>query len=78
MQEVQAICNRVIIISKGKIVADDPIERLQQKSSEDTVVMVEFRQSVSKEKLNEIPGLKKARLAGNNKWQLTDPKVCRN
>ena len=31
MQEVQAMCNRVIIISSGKIVADESVDRLQQK-----------------------------------------------
>lgn len=31
MQEVQAMCDRVIIINNGKLVADDPIERLQDR-----------------------------------------------
>jgi len=31
MQEVQALCDRVIIINNGKLVADDPIERLQDR-----------------------------------------------
>ena len=32
MQEVQAICERAIIINKGKIVADDSIEKLTEKN----------------------------------------------
>ncbi len=31
MQEVQALCDRVIIINNGKLVADDPIENLQNR-----------------------------------------------
>ena len=33
MQEVQALCQRVLIIDAGKLVADDPIERLAARSS---------------------------------------------
>ncbi|MGZ3874031.1 MAG: ABC transporter ATP-binding protein, partial [Mucilaginibacter sp.] len=32
MQEVEAVCNNVIIIDKGKIVADDSLEGLQEKN----------------------------------------------
>jgi ABC-2 type transport system ATP-binding protein len=36
LQEVEAICNRIIIINKGKIVADDTLQNLQKgKSLED-------------------------------------------
>jgi ABC-2 type transport system ATP-binding protein len=70
MQEVQAICNRVIIISKGKIVADDAIERLQQRSSGETTISVEFKQQVEKNALQQIGGVKKVTSAGDKKWQL--------
>ncbi|MCU0337973.1 MAG: AAA family ATPase [Sediminibacterium sp.] len=33
LQEVEAICNRVIIIQKGKIVADAPLEELTKQAS---------------------------------------------
>ena len=42
MQEVEAICDRVLIINKGQIVADDKTVILQQKSAEASVVMIEF------------------------------------
>lgn len=34
MQEVEAMCNRVIIINQGRIIADDSIEALKQKNDQ--------------------------------------------
>ena len=59
MQEVQAICNRVIIINHGKIVADDPIELLQQRVSGDFVLHVRFKNSMSIGKIKELQQVKK-------------------
>lgn len=70
MQEVQAVADRVIIINRGKIVADDTASELQSKLNNDTVVMAEFKQSVSKENLLKIKGVKRAEQQGNT-WQLT-------
>jgi len=42
MQEVQALCHRVLIINDGKLVADDSIEMLQSRHSGTTKVLVEF------------------------------------
>ncbi len=71
MQEVQAICNRVIIISKGKIVADDSIERLQRKSSDEVTITVEFKQRVDKNRLQQISGVKQLTSTSEKKWRLT-------
>jgi ABC-2 type transport system ATP-binding protein len=43
MQEVEAICDRVIIINKGIIVADDKLQNLQRASEGNQYVMVEFK-----------------------------------
>jgi ABC-2 type transport system ATP-binding protein len=56
MQEVEAICDRVIIISKGQIVADDKASTLQQEIEHQTVY-VEFDTVVSKAQLSKIPGV---------------------
>lgn len=48
MQEVQALCDRVMIINKGNIVANDTIESLQNRISGENVVTVEFLQAVDK------------------------------
>ncbi len=59
MQEVEAICDRVVIINQGKIVADDKTSFLQQKSESETIILVEFDKAFSSEKLNTISGIKK-------------------
>jgi ABC-2 type transport system ATP-binding protein len=66
MQEVEAICDRVIIISKGQIVADDNAKTLQQELEHQTVY-VEFDTKVSKAQLSKIPGVSKVE-ALENGW----------
>lgn len=58
MQEVEAICDRVVIINKGEIVADDKAGDLQMKAQVQTVY-VEFEGSVSKSQLSKIAGVSK-------------------
>lgn len=65
MQEVQALCDRVIIINKGKIVADDPIENLQDRISGDIVVNVTFNKKVNEQSLYKISGVRKVRDSAN-------------
>lgn len=69
MQEVEFLCDRVIIINKGKIVADRPIEDLKQLTL-GTVYQVEFDQETSKSALKKINGLKAVDDLGANKWLL--------
>jgi len=47
MQEVEALCSRVIIIDGGKIIADDPIEILKNRVGGDTVLFVEYKGNIS-------------------------------
>ncbi|MEN9744010.1 MAG: hypothetical protein RLZZ65_1815 [Bacteroidota bacterium] len=68
MQEVEAICDRVIIISKGQIVADDKASALQQEVAHQTVY-VEFDATVSKAQLAKIPGVQQIE-ALNAGWLL--------
>ena len=49
LQEVQAICDRVIIINKGDIVADDKLTSLQKGDSDQSVVIVSFKESIAQE-----------------------------
>jgi len=57
MQEVEAICDRIIIINQGKIVADDPREVLSS-SQESQTVYVEFDGSINATLLKKTPGIK--------------------
>jgi lipooligosaccharide transport system ATP-binding protein len=73
MQEVEAICDRVIIINKGKIVADDKTSFLQQKSDSETIILVEFDKAVSSEKLNTITGIKKVIAVNDKTFKVIGP-----
>jgi ABC-2 type transport system ATP-binding protein len=53
MQEVQAICDRVIIINKGSIVADDLLSRLLQKANSGSVTL-ELKEEVNAELFQQI------------------------
>jgi ABC-2 type transport system ATP-binding protein len=70
MQEVQAICNRVLIINQGRIVANDPIELLQQRIEGGVVVVVAFAGTPSLSELEKIPGVTKARKLDQNRYEL--------
>jgi ABC-2 type transport system ATP-binding protein len=54
MQEVEAMCSRVIIINKGKIVADDAIENLQKNLQKEFIIRVEFKDSVQPNQLQSL------------------------
>lgn len=69
MQEVEAVCDRVIIINKGKIVTDKKLNEL--KRDKEQIVEVEFDLRVEEELLNKIPKLTKAFNVHDNTWQLT-------
>jgi ABC-2 type transport system ATP-binding protein len=51
MQEVEAICDRVIIINKGNIVADDRLSNLQKNNASQQSILVEFKEHVDIEVL---------------------------
>ena len=54
MQEVEVMCDRVIIINRGKIVADDKIEKLQQSFSKEYLISVQFKNSPTIESIKAI------------------------
>jgi ABC-2 type transport system ATP-binding protein len=57
MQEVEAMCNRVIIVNKGKIVADDAIENLQKKSDKEYIITIELKDEISSNLFASLKGL---------------------
>lgn len=69
MQEVKAICDRVLIINRGRIVADDPIGALQRRIAAESVVTAEFQKAPPVKALSAIPRLKELRELGNNRFQ---------
>ncbi|MBS1927829.1 MAG: gliding motility-associated ABC transporter ATP-binding subunit GldA [Chitinophagaceae bacterium] len=57
MQEVEAVCDRVIIINKGKIVANNSIENLRNESLEGQTIHISFNRPVPSSLLESIRGI---------------------
>lgn len=70
MQEVQALCNRVIVINQGKIVANDPIKELKAGNNKINKVTVEFATSMTIEKLQAIEHVNKVNQLSATKYAL--------
>jgi ABC-2 type transport system ATP-binding protein len=69
MQEVEAICDRVIIINKGVIVADSITRQLQNKEKDPFLtVFVEFNEDPLQEELERIPGAEKVMKVKEKNW----------
>ncbi|GEP94645.1 gliding motility-associated ABC transporter ATP-binding subunit GldA [Chitinophaga cymbidii] len=68
MQEVEAVCSRVIIINKGTIIADDAISALQKGSG--GYIQVSFGEAVSPAELEALPGVTRAVAAEGHQWRL--------
>ena len=68
MQEVEAMCDRAIIISNGNIVADKKLEDLL--TDQHQIIEVEFDLRVEEQLLNSLPNLKEAKNINENHWNL--------
>jgi ABC-2 type transport system ATP-binding protein len=78
LQEVEAICDRVIIINKGNLVANDTLTNLR-KGSSTSIVKVEFKQVVTEAQLKELTAVNSIYNSDPNNWQLAtdDPDLLR-
>ncbi len=66
MQEVEAICDRVIIINKGKIITDELSEDLYKNTSASQIIIVEFDAAITEAALKAVSGIAKVkRMEGN-------------
>lgn len=70
MQEVEAMCDRVIIINKGQIVANKTIRELQKTSGNRKLITVEFDKKVREEELLNIENVIEAIEFGTNQYQI--------
>lgn len=58
MQEVKAMCNRVIIINKGELVADGGVDDLQKQFAGKQIILVQFKNPVQEQALKSLfPGI---------------------
>jgi ABC-2 type transport system ATP-binding protein len=74
LQEVEAICDRVIIINKGLVVADDQLSRLQQTGSDAHSVLVQFQESVSAGLFRHMEGVLSVSESGGNRYMIRTSK----
>ena len=68
MQEVEALCNRVIIINHGKIVADKKMKELRDENEQ--IIHVEFDYRIEEVALQKLPHLKTAKNIGDFNYLL--------
>jgi ABC-2 type transport system ATP-binding protein len=79
MQEVEAICDRVIIINNGKIVTDKKLDKLVSEIQEQ-VIEVEFDKEIDDSLISKLPEIKSYKNTHDKVWELTfeTEKDCRS
>ncbi|PUZ21181.1 protein involved in gliding motility GldA [Chitinophaga costaii] len=70
MQEVEAMCSRVLIINKGKLVMDNPIAMLHQTRNSSGSIQVTFAEDTAQEELENLQGVSHVQRAEGNTWIL--------
>jgi len=69
MQEVEALCDRIMIINHGKIVATDTPKNIKALATTSIQkVLVEFAESISKDKVNDIEGIVEIQALSDKTW----------
>ncbi|WP_437398956.1 gliding motility-associated ABC transporter ATP-binding subunit GldA [Flagellimonas lutimaris] len=69
MKEVEAVCDRVIIINKGELVADKKLEELRE--TEEQIIEVEFDYRVEEQLLQQMPNVSKVKNTGGFVYEIT-------
>jgi ABC-2 type transport system ATP-binding protein len=69
MQEVQALCDRVLIINNGLLVANDSLSNILEGSAKQ-VLEIEFETSIEEAKLHEFKGIKQVLRKDNNIYEI--------
>lgn len=70
MQEVEAICDRVLIINRGKIVADDTAEMLRKSAAVENIYIIEFNEVADVKVLKAIDGVIKVVATSGKSFKL--------
>jgi ABC-2 type transport system ATP-binding protein len=75
MQEVQALCDRVIVINHGELVADDLLKNLIAQKENRTIIVVEFKEYVLADDLLKLTGVEKVIANGRQLRVFSKPGV---
>jgi len=70
MQEVEAICDRAVIIHQGRIVADDSTSNLSKRAAGKDLIRIEFSMPVDMGELKKIEGVKATRQLDGNTYEI--------
>src|SRR5215831_9074459 len=70
LQEVEAICDRVIIINRGKLVADDSLSNLRRQSASGNLLRVSFKEVVEESLLANLSSVQSVTRLSPNEWEL--------
>ncbi len=72
LSEVEAICDRVIIINRGQLVADSSMAELRNRSSGQIAVIADFEQALPETSvLANLPGVQSVELVGPSRYRIT-------
>ncbi len=70
MQEVKSLCDRVVIIKNGKLVADDSIEVLQEKLGDRQMVTIEFSTEIPISKIKSLSYVQFVKQSGKHQFTI--------
>ena len=70
MQEVEAICERVVVINKGEIVANDRLENLLAQKGGQASLIVEFESAINAADMQSIDGIERIADLGSSKYRI--------
>jgi len=74
LQEVEAICDRVVIINRGTLVADDSVDKLLHQPANNEVLKVSFREALEPSLLEKLSSVSTVKQIGTYEWEL----ICAN
>jgi ABC-2 type transport system ATP-binding protein len=79
LQEVEAICDRVIIINQGKIIADNKLGDLRKEQGAGKFIKVVLKETVTQDQFNGLDQLRGIRKSSDQEWELeaADPELLK-
>jgi ABC-2 type transport system ATP-binding protein len=70
LQEVEAICDRVIIINRGKLVANDKLSTLRSQADHTNILKVTFKEALEAEWLKRLSSVQSVNKISTTEWEL--------